>query len=156
MPTVLGLTGTKNKLRVTWLKSDTTSTGYKIAGALLAVPTCCRCGRRRGKRHAGRVRLPVPPTHTHTRLHKSPAVYDMRAKELVPPIQPWNEADLQGAGTEDEPFTLDIAAADLPGPGRYAVRVAGVNPNGASNYSPLSEEAVFGERRCTGERGRQP
>lgn len=33
MPLIQGLAGSKNELRVTWLKNDTTATSYKISGA---------------------------------------------------------------------------------------------------------------------------
>lgn len=34
MPQVESLTGSKNELRVTWLKNDTTATAYRIAGEM--------------------------------------------------------------------------------------------------------------------------
>lgn len=34
VPLIQGLAGSKNELRVTWLKNDTTATSYKISGAL--------------------------------------------------------------------------------------------------------------------------
>ena len=35
MPQIQGLDGSRTELRLTWLKNDTTTTAYKIAGALL-------------------------------------------------------------------------------------------------------------------------
>ena len=49
------------------------------------------------------------------------------------------------AGTLDSPYSFAIPAANLPDANRYAVKVAGVNANGAGPWSALSEVAVYGK-----------
>lgn len=51
------------------------------------------------------------------------------------------------AGTAADPFSFAIPAANLPETNRYAVKIAGLNPNGAGAWSALSEVAVYGEPR---------
>lgn len=73
-----------------------------------------------------------------------PAVF--KAGAFVSPVVEVPLASLGGAaGTEADPFSYAIPAANLPEPNRYAVKVAAVNANGAGAWSSLSEVAVYGE-----------
>ena len=74
-----------------------------------------------------------------------PAVF--KAGQFVAPVVEVPLASLGSAsGTADSPYSLAIPAANLPDANRYAVKVAGVNANGAGPWSALSEVAVYGEQ----------
>lgn len=81
-----------------------------------------------------------------------------KAGAFVSPVVEVPLASLGGAaGTEADPFSYAIPAANLPEPNRYAVKVAAVNANGAGAWSSLSEVAVYGEvLGCGGVWGRHP
>ncbi|PRW20946.1 fibronectin type III domain-containing [Chlorella sorokiniana] len=67
-----------------------------------------------------------------------------KAGTLVSPVVDVLSSSLTGAGTAASPFSFAIPAANLPEANRYAVKVAGVNANGAGPWSALSEVALYG------------